>query len=411
MLRALVTCVIFLVLVSHNTTSEAQQDSTTANLSARFGLSGYGSINYFVYDWDSDPTRRNSIDVERLVLYPAYHFSEKIALRGEIEFEHGGTGVTKEFDRFEEFGEFETEVEAGGEVLLEQMYVNFSTSDRFGIRIGRFKIPFGIASYNDEPVEYFTTTRSPAEVAVIPTNWYEVGIQAYGHLGPLGYSASIVNGLDATGFSSASWIVRGNQKRFEHIFAENFAVALRLDWFYLSGNGSRIGLSFYRGDSAENRPKPDHVQEAVVTVLDGHATYERGPIRARALILHGHLQNADLVTQANRNLSNNLNVKRTPVATRALAYYVEGGYNILSLIGVKTQRLDVFLRYAFYDTMFRVEEKIFDNPRWERTSYTGGVNWHIIDQIVLKAEFSHRVLGTSRENVENTFSTGLGFEF
>lgn len=129
------------------------------------------------------------------------------------------------------------------------------------------------------------------------------------------------------------------------------------------------------------------------------------------MIIHGHLQNADVITQANRNLSNNLNVKRTPVATQALAYYVEAGYNMLSLLDVDKQRLDLFFRYSYYDTMHRVEESIFDNPRWERTAYTGGLNWHLIDQIVFKAEFSHRVLGTSRDNVENTFSTGLGFEF
>ena len=390
-------------------------DSTDTGSSAQFlsgfGLSGYGSLNYFYFDWDTDPTRRNAIDVERLVLYPTYHFNERTFVKAEIEFEHGGTGVTKEFDRFEEFGEFETEVEAGGEVLLEQLHVDFARSPRFGLRVGRFKLPFGIASYSDEPGEYFTTTRSPAEVAVIPTNWYEIGVQAYGRLGALGYAVSVVNGLDATGFSSGSWIVRGHQKRFETINAENPALALRLDWFYLPDNDSRIGVSFYIGDSADNRPKPDLDVSAVVTVIDGHATYERGPIRARALVLYGHLQNAEAVTEANRNLSNNLNVKRTPVGSAALAYYAEVGYDVLSLFAQSKQRLDVFARYSFYDTMYDVEGEVFNNPRWERTAYTGGLNWHVLEQVVFKAEFSHRVLGLDERNIENTFSTGLGFEF
>ena len=98
--------------------------------------------------------------------------------------------------------------------------------------------------------------------------------------------------------------MRGHQKRFETTNAENLALALRLDWFYLPDGDSRIGVSFYIGDSADNRPKPDFDVSAVVTVIDGHATYERGPLHARALVLYGHLQNAEAVTEANRNLSN-----------------------------------------------------------------------------------------------------------
>ena len=89
----------------------------------KFRLSGYGSLNYFNYDWETVPDLRNAIDVERFVLYPGYVFNDQFRFKGEIEFEHGGTGVTREFDRFEEFGEFETEVEQGGEVVVEQLHI------------------------------------------------------------------------------------------------------------------------------------------------------------------------------------------------------------------------------------------------------------------------------------------------
>jgi hypothetical protein len=52
-----------------------------------------------------------------------------------------------------------------------------------------------------------------------------------------------------------------------------------------------------------------------------------------------------------------------------------------------------------------------DNPRWDREVVTGGVNVHFIAPVVLKAQYSHRVLGTATLNTENTFSTGFGFEF
>ena len=89
----------------------------------KFSLNAYGIVNYHHYDWDTDSTKRHEFDAERLELYMGYDITPRISVKAEIEFEHGGTGVTKEFDKFEEFGEFETEVEAGGEVKLEQVNV------------------------------------------------------------------------------------------------------------------------------------------------------------------------------------------------------------------------------------------------------------------------------------------------
>jgi hypothetical protein len=397
------------VFTAHAQESKKEDDPVSID---RFKLKGYGSLNYFNYDWETDPARRNAIDVERLVLYPGYVYNEQFQIKGEIEFEHGGTGITKEFDRFEEFGEFETEVEAGGEVLLEQLHIVYSPKTNLHFRFGKFKLPFGITSVEDEPTDYFTTLRSPAMAALIPTNWYETGLQVFGTLGEeqkLSYALSLVNGLDATEFSSANWIMRGAQGKFETVNAENFALALRLD--YELKEEWMVGFSGYIGNSSDNRPKPDLNADAYVSIIDGHLMIEEGPFTFRAMGLYGHLQNSDLVSQANRNLSNNLNVKRTPVASAALSYYGELAYDVSQLLDIP-DRLDLFGRYEFYDSMYRVEKgAISDNPRWERTAYTAGFNYKPIDQIVFKAQYTHRVLGISDNNIENTFSAGIGFEF
>ena len=70
-----------------------------------FSVSGYGVIHYSHFDWELDPDRRAAIDVERFVIAPKYRVNDTIQLESELEFEHGGTGSTMEFDRFEEFGE------------------------------------------------------------------------------------------------------------------------------------------------------------------------------------------------------------------------------------------------------------------------------------------------------------------
>ncbi len=380
----------------------------------KFAIHGYGTMNYFMFDWQTDPQKRNAIDLERLTLYTSYGITNKISLLGEFEFEHGGTGVTMEFDKFEEFGEFETEVEKGGEVKLEQMFIDFRIAPVFNLKIGRFKLPIGLNSQMDEPSEYFTTTRSEMESAIIPTNWYENGTAVYGQFGPrLKYSAAVVNGLDASGFSSSNWIVRGYQQRFETTNAEDLAFTGRLDYEW--GYESFAGVSVYYGNSANNRPKPDLTVDAHVRIVEAHAAFESEPLIGRAIVIHGHLQNSDKVSDANRNLSNNLNVKRSPVGSEAFGYSAEIGLEIFDLfhhVGVDhpAGELILFGRFESYDTMYKTEGAIFNNPRWDRSVFTVGANYQPIAKfVVFKSQYSRRRLGIHQS--ENTFSLGMGFEF
>jgi hypothetical protein len=374
-------------------------------------LKGYGVVNYYNFDWETDPNRRNAIDAERLNLYLGYHFNDKIEFKSEIEYEHGGTGASMEFDVFEEFGEYEQEVEAGGEVILEQINLLFKLKDWLNIRLGKFRLYMGLAAQFDEPSEYFTTHRSEVENTILPLGWYEHGIELSGKINTKwAYKLCLINGLDATGFNSANWVRLGYQKRFEMVNAENMAVMGRLDYRF-SPEGE-VGVSAYFGNSSGNRPKPDTNLGAYVGVYDFHFLLDKKHWRARAYAMYGTLSNSEAISELNRNLSNNLNVKRTPVAAAALGGFAELGYNIFALGNNKklaAQALYVFGRYDYYDSMFQTKGSIFDNPRWERSVITGGINYFPLPNIVLKAQYSNRSLGTGQ--TENTFSTGIGFDF
>ncbi len=377
-----------------------------------FSVSGYGIINYANFDWELDPNRRAAIDVERFVVAPKYRINDTIRLEAEIEFEHGGTGSTMEFDKFEEFGEFETEIEKGGEVIVEKLAAVFSIQPALNFRVGHIIVPVGLVSKRHRPQHYFTTTRPEAEAHIIPTIWHETGVEIFGTLGALKYQAQIINGLDSTGFSSRHWIVRGHQLRFETVNAEAPAFVGRLD--YAFHENATVGISGYFGDTAANRPKPDVNFDAHVGIVSLHGFYEVNAVRVRGLFLWGALENADKLSKVNRTLSNNLNVKRTPIGSSALGWYIEAGYDVLSLFRkAKTSShvLDVFARYDYYDTMASVEGTIFDNPRWERTTWTFGINYHVHPQLVFKSHYSLRRLATKDKNKENTLAVGFGFQY
>ena len=404
---------LFMFFFGLNVFAQTANDSTqTVKFDwSKFTLKGAGVVNYYAYDWDIDSTRRNAFDAERFNVYLGYHFTERIILKTEIEIEHGGTGVTKEFDRFEEFGEFETEVEAGGEVKLEQMNILFKIKPWFNIRAGRLKVYMGLASKLDEPVDYFTTHLSEMENALLPLGWYENGIEFSGNLGKnenWKYKLYIVNGLDGTGFSSRNWIKRGHQGRFETVFSDALAFSGRLDYHF--GKNNFIGFSSYLGNSTPNRPKKDLIANAFVHISDFHFKYHKNGYKLRGMLLYGTLSNSEKVSKANRNISNKLNVKRTPVGSAALGWYIEGAFNILSFTD-KNSVVDVFARYDYYDSMYKVEGDIFDYSRWERKVITSGLNYFPHKQIAIKAQYSVRKLGLTENNFERTFSLGLGFQF
>lgn len=382
-------------------------------LAQKFKISGYGIMNYYGNDWKTDTNRRNTVDVERLVFYPSLIFSPKIRLDAEIEFEHLGAGVTMSYDPFEEFGEFEKEVTKGGSVVVERINICIEPTYWFKFRIGRVIVPYGLVSKRHRPRTYFTTTRSEVESQLCPTNWYENGIEIFGSIdkkSKWNYHLLLVGSLDASGFSSANFIKRGHQKRFEMQNVEDLTIMGRLDYEFLPN--SAVGFSGLYGNTQNNRPRKDLNVPAHVGVFDFHAFIEHKNIKARGLVLLGTLENSEAVTIANRKLSNNLGAKRTPVGSMALGAFIEAGYNIMPLFDKKARtQLDIFARYDYYDSMFETEGVVFNNPRWERNVYTAGINYQWFYQITFKLQYSIRKFSIPVMNQDNTFSFGFGYEF
>lgn len=411
-----------LICLSAFTVAKAQESENTAlppNLAEAFGtfrLSGYGAVNYYAFDWETLPNKRNAIDPERLNLYLFYHFNPKIEFKSEIEFEHGGTGATMSFDPLEEFGEFEQEVEKGGEVVVEQLNLQFKWKPWLKLRVGKMRFYMGNASKHDEPKEYFTAYRPEVENTILPLGWYETGLELSGDVKlnknkefPIfSYKAYLVSGLDNTGFSSANWIRRGYQTRFETINADNLAGAFRLDFVF--AEESEIGFNVYAGNTSGNRPKDDFTKSAWVAYGDLHFSIDKHPWRARAYGMYGYVQNSQALSAANRNLSNNLNVKRTPVGKAAAGAYAELGYDVMPVLKKESRhQLYLFGRAEWYDSMFRTEGNVSDNPRYERQVLTLGLNYFPHPQIVFKTHYAWRNLGSGEQ--ENTFVLGFGFDF
>lgn len=393
----------------------------TSEQTKKIKLGGYGEILYRHFDYGPNqrasstgslPDSRAEVDVPRFALTLESYFTDDIFLEAEVEFEHLGAGSSLELE-YEEFGEYEFESEKGGEVLLEELQITKIFLDEIKLRVGRFYVPVGLLSKAHLPTDYFTSVRPESESQIIPAVWSETGLEVFGKLfGSLNYRAQVVNGLESTGFSSERWIVEGHQDKFEFIKATNLAVALRFD--YSGIDNLLFGVSGYYGNTSGNRPKPEDMQgvDGNVSIIDFHTLYNHKDLIARGLFLYGHLENSDIISQRNVSISRNIQTPRTPVAEVAMSYYIEAGYNVLKFFDEETAlKLFPFGRYEYYNSMEQVTGNVFADPRFKRNLITFGINFFVLPNLVLKADYSMRQVGgfDSIYNDENTFGLSIGF--
>jgi hypothetical protein len=380
----------------------------------RFG--GYGEVLFQQMNYGPDRYKnpdgapsdnRAYISVPKAIFAFDYKFRDDIVFSTELEIEYGGTGAAMELE-YEEAGEYEMEVEKGGEVALEQLHITKRFSRAFNIRGGHMIVPIGLTNAHHEPILFFTTVRPEGESSIIPCTWHETGISALGYIHRFKYELMLVNGLDPNGFSSANWIQGGRQKIFETSVMTSPAFAGRLE--YQSKKGLRTGLSAYFNNTAKNASKPEKMSgiKAPVSILSADAQYQNKNWTLRSNFLYGHLGSSLRISQINKSISKNTGFPRTPVAKNAMTWSAEAGYNIASLWHSQ-EKIIPFVHYTYYNSAEKMEEGQSDMPINRRRVLTCGINYFMLPNLVIKADYSMRQIDSGNYNSENTFGITLAY--
>lgn len=399
-----------------------------AKRKSRLSLGGYGEVAYsrnfysdnmFRYSrpeaYKNDPSN-GRFDIPHAVIYLGYDFGKGWSIGTEIEFEHTGTGSAIEIET-DEGGEYEHEIEKGGEVEIEQFWIQKSFKPWANIRLGHFVVPVGLNNAYHEPLNFFSVYRPEGENTILPSTWHDTGVSFWGKYGDFRYEAQIIAGLNALQFSRNGWAHGAAGSAYEFKPANKYGFVLRADNYTI--DGLRIGLSGYYGLAMHNtypnlyegKGRINNKVRGNVFIGSFDFTYDKYNWIVRGQATYGSLSGADKISAIKANTRDTSPYDKTAVGKAATALAIEAGYDVFSQftkLRQSKQKLYIFGRYDYYDSFIPADgQQKRDYTRAKKITF--GLNYYPLPQIVVKADFAKRMF-TSRLNNEPSINIGIAYE-
>ncbi len=342
-------------------------------------IAGYGEMLYENFagrnQSGSGIDKGTRLDFLRAIVYFGYRFNEKFLFNSEIEVEHAN------------------------EIGVEFAYIDYLAHPALTLRGGLMLVPMGLTNEFHEPTTFLSARRPETESRLLPSTWRENGFGVVGTAGKFNYRAYVVNGFDATGFSSNG--LRGSRQNGSRARFTDPAFVGRLDMTPIPG--VVVGGSFYVGDSSQGQFSVDGRAFSLRTAIaEVHGQAQVRGFNFRGLYARSALNNVGLLNRA-RSLEGDSGVGEVQEGG-----YFEIGYNLLSQV-----RPDVavtpFYRFESLDTQDRVAQGFSKNPTMDRVFHTLGLSFAPIQNVVVKADYQW-VVNESESGV-NQFNVGLGYSF
>ena len=352
-------------------------EPAAANASGTGPISGY--MDFHINDAQhADPV----LDFHRFVLLISHRFSERVHFVSEIELEHAVVSP-----------------ETGGELELEQAYVDFRIARPFNLRAGMVLAPVGIINERHEPPVFHGVERPLVETVIIPTTWFGAGAGFHGEVrGGLRYRAYAMETLDATRFSADEGLREGRQKGAESN-ARHVAGTGRVE--YVGTPGLTLGASFWRGRTGFAAPRVD----SGLTLAEVDGRYRVGEVGVRGLYAHAFLDGTGPLNRAvQRTTGINPNVAR-----EMRGFYLEGSWFVVPRPAPR--EVAIFVRYENLDTQFRMPQGHQPLPAFDRAAWIAGVTYFPDPDVAVKVDYTVVRNRSAVIDAPNSFNIGLGWWF
>jgi hypothetical protein len=349
-------------------------------------LGGYGELHANF----TEGSGGDQLDFHRLVLYAGHTFAEGIQLHSEIELEHaaviGG--------------------EDSGELVLEQLYVDWRVAPATAVRAGRMLVPVGIVNQRHEPPTFNGVERPLFEQFVVPSTWSIDGLGLAGSAAEsVAWQIVLGAGLDGSGIDAVSGL-RG--ARIDGSSSLNDpALTGRVDWRAAPGGDARVrvGASFYAGglDNGSGGADPGLEDSSIaLAALDLEASHGRFDLRAEWA--RARIDGADDI----------LALTGESVGEEIDGWMVELGWHALpdswKQDALAHSDAVIFARHEELDTQAELVDGGTADPAAERRATTLGLTWFFTPDLVAKADFQWRD-DESGSGLAELANFGLGWSF
>lgn len=335
-----------------------------ANFADKTSIGGYGELHYNNLSGKGGASDKDEIDFHRFVLFFGHEFTDNIRFFSELELEHS---LVKDTD----------DGSNGGEVELEQAYIDFDLNEQHTARAGLFLLPVGIINETHEPPTFYGTERNPIEKNIIPATWWAAGAGAHGELGAgFSYDAYVHSGLSV----SDSFSVRSGRQKVSKAKANDPAATVRLK--YTGVPGLELAVS------AQHQ---QNMGQGLVAGLDSgnlietHAIWSTGPFTLKALYAAWDIDGSAV---------------KAAGADQQKGFYVEPSYKL-------SEQLGIFARFNQWDNKAGSNSGSAENSEKEQWDF--GVNYWPHEDVVIKADYQYQNNDDGKD--QNGLNIGLGYQF
>ena len=338
----------------------------------RTSVGGYGEIHYNNVEADDSSRDKKETDIHRYVLFINHEFNERVRFYSEFEIEHGLVKDTASGSN-------------GGEVEIEQAYIELDLNENHQAKAGLFLVPVGILNETHEPPTFYGVERNSVENIIMPATWWENGLALSGQYGNgLSWDFAVHSGLEVPTTGSSAIRLRSGRQKSSHALAEDLAYTARLS--YSGIPGLQLSTS-YQHQTDLSQMSGDGVEDA--NLITAHAIFNRGGFQLRALWADWDIDGA---------------LAAFTGADEQSGWYVEPSYRF------RTPELKLLESLGIY-TRFEHVEGIRTQDQFEQWEF--GINLWPTDNVVFKIDYRDREhdLATARGRDFKSIDLGVGFQF
>jgi phosphate-selective porin len=343
--------------------AEATESAIKSVSASKTTIGGYGELHYKNLEDQNGSADKDEIDFHRFVLFFGHEFNDRLRLFSEFELEHGLVKDTADGSN-------------GGEVELEQAYIQYDLNDQHRISAGVFLTPVGIINETHEPNTFYGVERNNVEKNIIPTTWWEGGVMASGELAQgFSYDVAMTSGLETS--SGNKYAVRSGRQKVAEANAEDFAYTGRLKWTAIPGVELATSLNYQEDITQSLDPEAGSAM-----MWETHAVINKGAFGLRALYATWDLDGTGPASIG---------------ADEQTGWYIEPSYQV-------NDRVGFFSRYSSWDN------QAASSIDTEYTQWDMGVNWWLDPQVVVKIDYQDQSVPAGKTELDG-FNVGVGYQF